>query len=87
MSLQLVTFGSFAFDCGRGTLLRRGSPVAIGTRGRALLKALLEANGEVVTKSALMDAAWPCTNVEESNLTVQIAALRKVLGRSHDGEE
>ena len=87
MSLQLITFGSFAFDCGRGTLLRRGSPVAIGTRGRALLKALLEANGEVVTKSALMDAAWPCTNVEESNLTVQIAALRKVLGRSADGEE
>lgn len=87
MSLQFVTFGSFAFDCGRGTLLRRGSPVAIGTRGRALLKALLEANGEVLTKSALMDAAWPCTNVEESNLTVQIAALRKVLGRSADGEE
>ncbi|HET9535215.1 MAG TPA: winged helix-turn-helix domain-containing protein, partial [Mesorhizobium sp.] len=85
--LQLITFGSFAFDCGRGTLLRRGSPVAIGTRGRALLNALLEANGEVVTKSALMDAAWPCTNVEESNLTVQIAALRKVLGRSADGEE
>lgn len=86
MSRQLVTFGSFAFDCGRGALLRRGSPVAIGTRGQALLKALLEANGEVVTKSALMDAAWPCTNVEESNLTVQIAALRKVLGRSADDE-
>jgi TolB-like protein len=87
MALQFVTFGSFAFDCGRGTLLRRGSPVVIGTRGRALLKALLEANGEVLTKSALMDAAWPSTNVEESNLTVQIAALRKVLGRSADGEE
>ncbi len=87
MSLELVTFGSFAFDGGHGILLRRGSPVAIGTRGRALLQALLKANGEVVTKSALMDAAWPCTNVEESNLTVQIAALRKVLGRSADGEE
>jgi TolB-like protein len=87
MSPQFVTFGSFAFDCGRGTLLRRGSPVAVGSRGQALLKALLEANGEVVTKSTLMDAAWPGTNVEESNLTVQIAALRKVLGRSADGEE
>ncbi|WP_292427923.1 winged helix-turn-helix domain-containing protein [Mesorhizobium sp.] len=87
MPVQLVTFGSFAFDCGSGTLLRHGLSVAIGTRGRALLKALLEANGEVVTKSALMDAAWPCTNVEESNLTVQIAALRKVLGRAADGEE
>jgi len=87
MSLQLVTFGSFTFDCERGTLLRGGSSVVIGTRGQALLKALLEANGEVVTKSALMDAAWPCTHVEESNLTVQIATLRKVLGRSADGEE
>jgi TolB-like protein len=34
-----------------------------------------------------MDAAWPGSVVEESNLSVQIAALRKLLGRAVDGTE
>ena len=34
-----------------------------------------------------MDTAWPGTAVEESNLSVQIAALRKLLGAAHDGGE
>jgi DNA-binding winged helix-turn-helix (wHTH) protein len=32
-----------------------------------------------------MEAAWPGMVVEESNLSVQIAALRKLLGPSPDG--
>ena len=34
-----------------------------------------------------MDAAWPGMAVEESNLSVQIASLRKLLGPSPDGGE
>jgi TolB-like protein/Tfp pilus assembly protein PilF len=34
-----------------------------------------------------MDVAWPGVAVEESNLSVQIAALRKLLGTAHDGSE
>jgi TolB-like protein len=34
-----------------------------------------------------MDAAWPATAVEDSNLSVQIAALRKLLGAAHDGSD
>ncbi|MPR11903.1 winged helix-turn-helix domain-containing tetratricopeptide repeat protein [Microvirga tunisiensis] len=83
---QFLAFGPFIFDCRRGTLFRGASPVVIGRRERALLQALLEARGEVVTKSSLMDAAWPKTNVEESNLTVQIAALRRSIGQSATGE-
>jgi DNA-binding winged helix-turn-helix (wHTH) protein len=37
-----------------------------------------------VTRSALIDAAWPGAVVEESNLTVQMAQLGKHLG---EGEE
>ena len=44
-----------------------------------MLKTLVESDGEVVTKQALMQAVWPDTIVEEANLTVQIATLRKVL--------
>ena len=35
--------------------------------------------------AAIMDAAWPNTVVEESNLSVQIASLRKLLGTCPDG--
>ena len=33
----------------------------------------------------LIDAAWPGQAVEDSNLTVQIAALRRVLGEATPG--
>ena len=52
----------------------------------ALLEALLNAEGKVVTKAELMDRAWPGTIVEEGNLTVQIAALRRVLGTALNGQ-
>ena len=84
---QRFVFGPFMFDPGRGTLIRDGSAVTIGQRGLSILHALLKANGQVVTKADLMDSAWPSAVVEESNLSVQIAALRKVLGLSPEGGE
>ena len=68
-------------------MLKYGSPVAIGQRGAAILETLLAAGGQAVSKSALMDAAWHTENIEESNLSVQIASLRKCLGRTRNGDE
>lgn len=78
-------FGSFVLDAGRGRLSRDGRPLAVGARGLALLAALLAAGGRVVDKSQLIDAAWPGLAVEESNLSVQVAMLRKLLGPAPDG--
>ena len=50
-----------------------------------LLGAFLEHAGEVLTKSALLDAGWPRIAVEEGNLSVQVATLRKLLGPSNGG--
>ncbi|SFH94037.1 TolB amino-terminal domain-containing protein [Bosea sp. OK403] len=82
-----IAFGPCVFDLNRGTLLREGSPVAVGHKGLLLLTALLRKPGQTVTKPELMDAAWPEMAVEESNLSVQIAALRKLLGPAPDGGE
>ena len=82
-----LAFGPFEFDAESGCLFRDNRLVAIGARGSSLLAALLAANGRVVTKSALIDAAWPGLAIEESNLSVQIAALRKVMGPAPDGTE
>jgi TolB-like protein len=87
MTDRRYAFGPFAFDADHGSLTRDGITIAIGGRGLALLKVLLTAGGEVVSKAVLMDAAWPGLVVEESNLSVQIAALRKLLGPLADGSE
>ena len=57
---------------------------AVGTTGRSfdLLVALVERRREVVSKNELMDLVWPNVVVEESNLHVQIAALRRQIGRA-----
>ena len=68
-------------------LLKHGAPVDIGEKCLILLETLLRADGRTVSKSDLMDAAWQTLTVEESNLSVQIAALRKCLGKSKNGSE
>jgi class 3 adenylate cyclase len=68
------------------TLFRGTEPVALGHRAVALLRILIERAGAPVSKDALMEAAWPGLAVEESNLTVQIAALRRLLRDEPGGE-
>jgi adenylate cyclase len=87
MTEQNHVFGSFIFDRRRRILLKYGTPVALGQKCVALLEALLAAEGRPLSKSELMEAAWHTENIEESNLAVQIASLRKRLGRSKSGQE
>ena len=84
---QRFSFGPFVLNPETGTLLREGAPVPIGYRAFLLLTAFLNRPGEVVTKSDLMDVAWQEAAVEETNLSVQIASLRKHLGPSSEGGE
>jgi len=87
MTGKRFLFGPYLLDPARGTLLRDGATLAVGRRGLALLRALVEAGGQTVTKAGLMDAAWPGAVVEESNLSVQVAALRRLLGPGPDGSD
>jgi TolB-like protein len=80
-------FGPFVLDVQRAILTREGRPVALSSKGSKLLLALLRTPGQVVSKADLMRAAWLDAAVEESNLSVQIAALRKQLGPCPDGGE
>ncbi|RAZ92472.1 adenylate cyclase [Mesorhizobium hawassense] len=82
-----VAFGPFIFDSNIGTLLRDQVPITVGHRGLTLLAALTARPGQILTKAELMDAAWPGVAVEEGNLTVQIAILRKALGPADNGGE
>ena len=83
-----LTCGPFAFDRRTQTVWRGGEALpALGLRAALLLEALLRRPGEILTKSELMDAAWNGLVVEDGNLSVQIAALRKILGSASDGRD
>jgi TolB-like protein len=75
-------FGPFRLDTDAEILFRDDRPIVLGQRAVALLRLLLEYAGRPVSKNALFDAAWPGLAVEDSNLTVQIAALRRVFGEA-----
>lgn len=86
MDAEPISFGPFTLDRNAASLLSGGKPIVIGQRALALLQTLAATDGPI-TKQALIEAAWPGTIVEEGNLTVQIAALRKALGTRADGQE
>lgn len=80
-------FGPFRLDAKAKILFRCSEPLTIGARAIALLCVLIEHEKAPVTKIELIEAAWSGLAVEESNLPVQIAALRKVLGEEPGGSE
>jgi adenylate cyclase len=51
----------------------------MGSRALGILGVLLARPGELVSRAEIIAAVWPGTAVEDSNLNVQIAALRRVL--------
>lgn len=83
--MTIYALGPFRLDTQDGVLFRGTEPVALGGRAIALLHALVQRPGALVSKTALIEAAWPGRTIEDSNLTVQIAALRRMLGEVPGG--
>ena len=54
--------------------------VRLGGRAFDVLLVLVERRDRTVSKGELLELVWPRLVVEENNLQVQVAALRKVLG-------
>ena len=78
-SSTILQFGRFEVLPRRRELRVDGHTVELGARAFDLLMALVEARGTVLSKDELMAQVWPGRIVEENNLQVQIAALRKAL--------
>lgn len=73
-------FGPFRLDVTKRLLFRDGRPLTLSSRLFETLLVLVENSGRLVEKDELMSKLWPDTVVEEANLTVNVSALRKVLG-------
>ena len=83
-TLASVSFGRFQVSPHRREFLADGRPVQIGGRAFDVLLALIDAQGSVVSKNALMERVWPDRIVEENNLQIQISALRAAFGADRD---
>ncbi len=66
-------------------LTRNNVPMQIGARALDILVALIERAGQVVSKTELFALVWPDRFIEESNLRVNIAAVRKALSDDRTG--
>jgi DNA-binding winged helix-turn-helix (wHTH) protein len=76
---QILEFGPFRLDADARILFHGTEPTPLGQRAVALLALLVRQAGAPVSKEVLIEAAWPAQAIEDSNLTVQIAAVRRIL--------
>lgn len=81
----LYEFGLFRLIPTERQLLRRNRPVPLPPKAFDILLVLVENSGHLVEKDMLLNRVWPDTVVEESNLAVNVATLRKALGDHPDG--
>jgi len=72
-------FGPFRLLPDECLLLRDGDPVPLTPQAFNLLRLLVESAGHLKTREELVEALWPTTVVEETNLSWNVRAVRKAL--------
>ncbi|RON53931.1 ATP-binding protein [Pseudomonas frederiksbergensis] len=83
---QAVQFGPYRIYPGQRLILEGDQPLRLGRRAMDILLILLEHAGNVVSKQELIARVWPKSVVEDINLRVHMAALRKALGDGQAGQ-
>jgi DNA-binding winged helix-turn-helix (wHTH) protein/TolB-like protein/Tfp pilus assembly protein PilF len=83
----LYEFGSFRLDPANRQLLDQGRALSLTPKALEILVVLVQNGNRLTTKEELMRRVWPDSFVEEANLTVNISALRKLLGETVDGRQ
>lgn len=79
MNNQIYKFGDFRLARSQRKLFYRNSPVEISAKAFEILLMLVERQGEIIEKDEFLRKIWADSFVEESNLAVQISALRRML--------
>ncbi|MBF6034283.1 helix-turn-helix transcriptional regulator [Pseudomonas sp. P155] len=83
---SVLHFGPYAFHLRQRLILDGDRPLRMGGRALDILQVLVERAGRVVRKEQLITLVWPTSVVEEINLRVHIAALRRALGDGENGQ-
>jgi DNA-binding winged helix-turn-helix (wHTH) protein len=73
-------FGEFTLDASTRRLSRGGEPVPLTEHQADVLLQLVVHAGEILTKNALIEAAWSGVAVTDNSLEQAISAIRRALG-------
>jgi predicted ATPase/DNA-binding winged helix-turn-helix (wHTH) protein len=82
----VLQFGPYVFHLRQRLILDGDRPLRMGGRALDILRVLVERAGHVVSKDELIACVWPTSVVEDINLRVHIAALRRALGDGQNGQ-
>jgi DNA-binding winged helix-turn-helix (wHTH) protein/tetratricopeptide (TPR) repeat protein len=77
---NIYEFESFRLDVAERQLLNNGVSVSLAPKAFDVLAELVERNGHLIEKSALLDLVWADSFVEEASLPRIVHTLRKALG-------
>jgi DNA-binding winged helix-turn-helix (wHTH) protein len=78
--LEILSFGAYRLIPYRRLLLAGQDQIELGSRAFDILVLLVRRHGEVVSSRQIFEYVWPGQkNLEESNIRVQISALRQTL--------
>ena len=86
LETKYFQFANFRLYPTEHLLLRDQTPVPLAPKAFDILLYLVQNSGHLVKRDALMEAIWPDSFVEETNITVNISLLRKALGTIADGQ-
>jgi DNA-binding winged helix-turn-helix (wHTH) protein len=76
----VYAFGPYVLDPSANRLVKDNEPVAIPSRQLDILVLLVTHAGELLSKDALVAAAWPGLAVTDNSLEQAISGLRRTLG-------
>ena len=86
-SASIYHFGEFELRPADFALVHHGARIRLSPKAFDVLRVLVERHGRLVEKDDLLRVVWPDTFVEDANLSVQVAAIRRVLGNPPQGGE
>jgi DNA-binding winged helix-turn-helix (wHTH) protein/TolB-like protein/tetratricopeptide (TPR) repeat protein len=79
-------FDNFRLYPSEQLLMRDETALPLAPKAFDILLLLVQNSGHLVKRDALMEAVWPDSFVEETNITVNISYLRKTLGSAGNGQ-
>jgi DNA-binding winged helix-turn-helix (wHTH) protein/TolB-like protein/Flp pilus assembly protein TadD len=86
LGIKYFRFGEFRLYPTEHLLLREDTAIPLAPKAFDILLYLVQNGGRLVKRETLMEAIWPDSFVEETNLTVNISLLRKTLDATPDGQ-
>src|SRR6185436_12329358 len=79
---KIYEFEEFRVDTIQRRVTRAGQAVSLHSKAFDLLLVLMRSAGRDLSKDELLEAVWPGQILEESNLAVNISAVRRALGET-----